>query len=823
MRLLRIACLFIFIFFVCASANAQTGTAVHRELTAVRTNKKIIIDGDIGDSAWRSAAIVNDFTEWQPTFGKQEDPSNETEFYLLYDDDAIYVAGFCHEATNDSISKELVGRDVLGVNDFAGVLFDTYNDQINGFGYYVTPLGEQYDAKYSSVGEDGTWNSVYESQAKIIKGGWTFEMRIPYSAIRFAKKHIQTWGVQFIRRRNKTGSRVVWNPRDPSIGAYVFAQAGLLNGITDIKPPLRLSFVPYLSTYADHYPYNDPNIKNWSTSVNGGMDVKYGINQAFTLDMTLVPDFGQVQSDNNVLNLTPFEIKYTEYRTFFTEGTELFSKGNLFYSRRIGGEPMHYYDVYNDLGSTEIVKENPGMTKLINATKISGRTSSGLGIGFFNALSSATYATIEDTATKKIRTEQTSPLTNYNILVLDQSLKNNSSISLIRTTTIRKGNDYSANVTAGLWDIYDKKNTYEFFGQTAFSQLLGYSSDEKDMNGYSHSITFAKPGGLFNFNVFQYLTDDKYSQNDMGYATNNNFFDNGFFLGRRWLKPTSWYYNLYYNFNFYYSQRFRPNAFQYIDVNTNINGQLKNLWNFFFYFDVISHQNDFYEPRVAGRVYSVPYSYVTDVNVTTDPTKKYYTSVEIAYRHVPKFNGNYADINLTNQYRFNKKLTVSLSNSMQIRNNNVGHVYDTAYASDASEHIYFGMRNRLTLENILNIKYNFTNTMGLSFRTRHYWSRVKYSQFYELNNDGSLAATDKLFGNENVNFFNIDMLYTWQFALGSFINISWKNSIVNEDDAAMYGYMKNLSNTLTAPQNNNFSIKVIYYLDYLNLKKKRTA
>jgi len=127
------------------------------------------------------------------------------------------------------------------------------------------------------------------------------------------------------------------------------------------------------------------------------MDVKYGINQAFTLDMTLIPDFGQVQSDNQVLNLTPFEVKYNENRSFFTEGTELFGKGNLFYSRRIGGKPLHYYDVGNQLKPGETIARNPQGTRLINATKVSGRTSSGLGIGVFNAITNTQYATIDYT------------------------------------------------------------------------------------------------------------------------------------------------------------------------------------------------------------------------------------------------------------------------------------------------------------------------------------------------------------------------------------------------------------------------------------------
>ena len=409
----------------CISMYAQTTEKVVKKIAAVRTTQKIKIDGDLTDSAWLSAPIATDFIEWRPTFGNTEDPKNRTEVRILYDNNAIYIAGYAHEASPDSITKELVGRDVVGVNDFVGVMFDTYNDKINGFGYYVTALGEQFDAKYSSNGEDGSWNSVFESNAKLQADGWTFEMKIPYGAIRFGNTKIQDWGINITRRRSKSGKQLMWSPTDPANGGNFLAQFGLWTGIQDIKAPIRLSFSPYLSTYANHFPYNKPGVKNTTTSINGGMDVKYGINQAFTLDMTLVPDFGQVQSDNQVLNLTPFEVQFNENRTFFTEGTELFGKGNLFYSRRIGGTPLHLGKVNGQLQAGETIGKNPVETRLLNASKISGRTSKGLGIGVFNAVTKAQHASIEVNG-KEVRQFETNPLTNYNIIVFDQSLKNNS-------------------------------------------------------------------------------------------------------------------------------------------------------------------------------------------------------------------------------------------------------------------------------------------------------------------------------------------------------------------------------------------------------------
>ena len=422
---------------------------VPKQLPANRTNKSVKIDGIIDDEAWKDAAVMTDLIEFRPTVGAVENPATKTVSYLMYDDQGIYFGGYCYERTKDSIAMELTGRDGFGTNDYIGLIFDTYYDKQNGFEYFITPLGEQWDAKMSnSGGEDFSWNAVWKSNAVIHKNGWSFEMFIPYSAIRFGKKDVQNWGMNITRRRRKTEQQYTWNPINPNVNGFL-TQEALWTGISNIKPPLRLQFSPYFSTYINHYPNPAAGEKEWTSSVNGGMDVKYGINQAFTLDATLIPDFGQVQSDNRVLNLTPFEVKYTENRPFFTEGTELFNKGNLFYARRIGIDPVLLHSTGEYSGANDKMIKNPAQSKLINATKVSGRTAKGLGIAVLNAVTKTRYATLEDQVTKTTRDVVIDPLTNYNVLVLDQTLKNNSSISLVNTNVWRSGKDYDANVTAG--------------------------------------------------------------------------------------------------------------------------------------------------------------------------------------------------------------------------------------------------------------------------------------------------------------------------------------------------------------------------------------
>jgi hypothetical protein len=305
----------------CSPLFSQTAS---KTLSAKRTTSSFKIDGKLDEAAWKETIPATGFVEWRPNFGAIEDETTKTEIYLLYDNTAIYIAGYCHEKSRDSVSKELVGRDKIGVSDYVGIIFDTYFDKINGVGFYVTPLGEQFDAKYSTTfGEDGSWNAVWDSEAEVVNDGWTFEMKIPYSALRFVSKENQTWGLNITRNRKKVGRQFMWNPVDPKVNGFI-NQEGSWSGIEKIDAPIRLSLSPYFSTYLNHYPAKTAGVKDWTTSINGGMDVKYGISDAFTLDMTLIPDFGQVQSDNQVLNLSPFEVRYNENRSFFTEGTELF-------------------------------------------------------------------------------------------------------------------------------------------------------------------------------------------------------------------------------------------------------------------------------------------------------------------------------------------------------------------------------------------------------------------------------------------------------------------------------------------------------------------
>ncbi|WP_432711993.1 DUF5916 domain-containing protein [Pedobacter sp.] len=783
-----------------------------KKLPAVRTLTSPKIDGILDDAEWNNVPIATGFIENNPTPGRVETEDRRTEVKIIYDDKAIYVAARMY-ANPDSVAHEIMTRDQIGNSDYFGILFDSFLDGINGNGFYVTAAGTQFDAKYSQGGnEDANWNAVWESEVKLDDKGWTLELKIPYAALRFSSKDIQNWGLNLLRRRAMENSQTFWNFLDPKINGLM-NQSGLLEGLKDIQAPLRLSFSPYISSYVNHYPNNIPGIKNTTTSFNGGMDVKYGINNSFTLDMTLIPDFGQVQSDNRILNLTPFEVKFDENRSFFTEGTELFNKGDLFYSRRIGASPSFFKEI--TLKEGEKITKSPQESKVLNATKISGRTAKGLGIGIFNAITNTMYAEVEDEQGNK-REIESQPLTNYNVLVLDQSLKNNSSVSVINTNVLRQGSSDDANVSAFLFVLNDKKNKYYLNGAGKMSYLTNHSAEGNE-TGYFYEAETGKQSGNFTWSYNQKFADRVYDPSDMGFFTNNNFLDQTAILHYNIYKPGKWYNTFRSYMLINYSRRYKPAAYQNVGVEIGPYVQFKNLWSAELELNWKAEGNDFYESR-NGQLYKTPASYGATLYVNPNRAKAYNFGGNIGFSKQDLFDGKTYYFYFFQNLRFSDKLSIGLDLYYEPSYAQVG------WVAFKEQQTLFSKYNRNTVENSFDAKYSFTNKMGINLRARHYWSDRRNDSFYVLNSTGTLSdyAGATVSGTDrNYNVFNIDLIYTWQFAPGSELSMTYKNISESSDNYYTKRYSSNLDHILSGPQNNSLSVKMLYYLDYLDLKKKR--
>jgi len=842
-----------------AAANAPK-----RQLQAVRISTPPKLDGVLDEAVWQTAPAAGEFIELEPTPGRPE--KHPTEVRVLYDDNAIYVGARMHDISQDSILRELSQRDDIGNSDWFGVWFDTYHDQLNGYSFIVTPGGVQVDSRYSPAGgEDGNWNAVWESRTALQGTDWVAELRIPYSAIRFSGAPEQLWGLNFGRQRRSTRQKFFWNPIRKQVDGFV-NQWGELTGLRDLKPPLRLSLTPYVSAYVNHYPYNLAGVRNTRTSFNGGADLKWGINESFTLDATLVPDFGQVQSDNQVLNLTPFEVQYNENRGFFTEGTELFNKGGLFYSRRVGATPLGFYDVPAQLraGSRgadgqrlpgEFIAENPGVTRLLNATKVSGRTSKGLGVGVFNALSNNVYATVQDSISGARRAVLTQPFSNYNIVVLDQSLKHNSYVSLVNTNVTRAGQTYDANVTGGLFRLANKATSYAVEGGVFYSRrrgkAFGGETEIDNRDGYKYRLNVGKVSGNFNWSLEQGVESHTYDPNDLGLLFANNSIQQSVNLG----------YNIYHPFwkvnrlNTFFSSNYtlleQPRRYQDFNVVAGANTTFtKTFITTGFNVDAAPLTRDFFDPRVSpiGRYYvRKPANTGLSGFISTDYRKQLALDVRAGSRLFAADGDRTGRYNfalvLAPRYRVNDKLNFRYEVSYERRRNQIGYAgglssgeaRDQPFRAAFGEDVLLGRRNVTTVSNTLNAAYTFSNRMSFTLRLRHYVSNVHYRDFSRLRPDGveTAAETDATpvapalayarNRDNTFNAFNIDAVYAWWFAPGSQVNIVWKNASALPflADEATPLYFSNLANTLNTPHNNSLSIKVLYYLDYLALRPHR--
>lgn len=818
--------------------SAAETPAPKRSLEAVRLTQAIRLDGDLNEAEWQRAPVTSDFVETRPHPGLPE--RHKTEVRILYDDAALYVGAIMHDVAPDSILRELAKRDNFATSDFFGVFIDPYRDGLNGYGFFVTPSGVQMDARYSNGGdndgEDFSWNAVWDARAALRGTDWVVEMRLPYSAIRFAAAPEQTWGVNFMRQRKSTNQGLFWNQVKPKVNGFV-NQWGLLTGLHDLRPPLRLALTPYVSGYVNHYPYNQIGVKNTNTTFNGGMDVQLGLSDAFTLNSTLVPDFGQVQSDNVVLNLSPFEVRYNENRPFFLEGTELFNKGNFFYSRRVGATPLGFYDVENRLQSGERLLKNPGESRLYNATKISGRTKSNLGVGVFNAVTRPIYAEAEGDEGRH-RKLLTQPLTNYNIVVLDQALPHNSYVSFVNTNTMRQGSTYDANLAGGLFRLANKTNSYALTGKGSWSHRRGrqFGSEAKidDPNGYSYYLEAGKVSGTWTGNVYHETLSDHYNPNDLGLLFANNSHTDGFNLNYNHPDPI-WRVN---NFNLwsggYLSRLYQPGLFQelsfYAGGNTTFT---KSFTTIGFNLNLTPvERRDYFEPRTEplGRYWlPVPASGLVEGWISTDYRKKLALDVNWGYRRF--WNAPHPrqsiDLTIMPRYRFSNQLSLRHTLEIYERQNMEG--YPGGFDSSTSDSAYVGQvlmgrRRQHTVINTTQLTYIFTNRMSLSFRARHYFSAAVYRDFFQLKEGGVREQTDYA-RNRDVTFnaFNIDAVFSWWFAPGSEMSLVWKDAIYTSDqaDQITVPYFSNLQSTLNAPQNNSVSVKILYYLDYLSLLRRR--
>lgn len=768
------------------------------------------IDGILNDEVWQNAEEAKDFTQFKPEMGVMDTLGIKTIVKITYDDDAIYFAAYLHDDP-EKIMRQMTTRDDFGQSDFFGIIINPNNDAQNDTEFFIFPSGNQADAIANpSIGEDFGWNAVWESQVNLVEDGWIIEVKIPYMSLRFSNENVQTWGLQFHRNFSRTSSQYSWNPIDRTKGNFGLYH-GEIKQLENIEPPTRLSFYPFTSGLINTFDGKT------ETDLNFGLDVKYGITENFTLDATLVPDFSQAGFDNLELNLGPFEQTFSEQRQFFTEGVDLFNKGDLFFSRRIGSSPTGEAE----LNENEKIENYPSSVKVLNAIKVSGRTKNGLGIGVFNAITEKTNAVIRDTVSGSIREDVVEPISNYNILVIDQQFNKNSSISLINTNVTRSGNFRDANVTGLIFDINNKRNTYNVQGEAKMSNL---NLADSTSTGYSSFFRIRKTHGNLRYSFDHSYADTKYDINDLGLIYRNNFNDFGIDISYQIFEPTKTFNNYFINTYVNYKRLANPNVFTGKEFGMRFDAQTTKLNDFGggISFEA-GQQFDYFEPRTPGRYFIYENKLSSDLWYSSNYNNAFAYDFNIGAAALFENNRDTSEywFGISPRFRFNDKFLIDYAFDFSKDFN------DRGFTGNINDDILFGERDRQTLINSISANYTFNPFHGLSLTFRNYWTIVNYdTTLFTLEENGRLSQDsghmiDDLETDPNINYntWNLDLNYSWQFAPGSFLTALYRNQLFHVNNDSINSYGGSLETLFNQPIQNTFSLRVQYFIDYNVIKK----
>lgn len=759
------------------NGDAQGVQSVRKLASAVRIVGAIQIDGNLNDEGWKNLVVARDFQELSPRPGSL--PQFDTEVRFGYDDAALYIGARMWDDAPDSILHQLSERDRLANTDEFGIWFSTFDDGLNAVRFATTPDGVQVDEQLSPDNNDQSWDAVWDVACSIDSSGWIAEFRIPWMAFRFPEQKEQAWGMNMYRTLRRQREESVWNPMDPT--QKLLNQGGLIQGISEIDPPLRLSLFPYLSAYGI------TSDGETASTYNGGMDMKVGIGNAFTLDMTLIPDFGQVVTDALVLNLSPFELRFDENRQFFKEGTELFNKTGTFYSRRMGEEG-----------------------RLLNATKISGRTRGGTGLGLLQSVATA---------------EADTSLVSYTVAVVDQNLPNNGYATTSGTMVVREGDGYDAWVQAAEFELRNHDNSWGLAGNAALNKKFNAAPGDDD-EGHSYGIGVQKISGNFTFDAGHFLESESYDPNDLGFLTAPNEISSYVTFNYRTYEPRGRFNRLRAFVSLNHDQIETPRTFNKWNVELGGRATTRdfNSWNLNLEIQPIEG-NDVFSSRIDGLTWKEPGWYAIESWFSSDYRK--ILALDLGSSHG---SGNaYRDWNertlrLAPRLRISDKAMLTYVWKIIERKNERGWLMVDSLGGSALESVW-GSRNNVERTQVLNFTYIFSNRMSLSTRIRHSWSQVRYNHFYTLPGSGVLEriptdATPQILQNGmhdvNYNAWSIDMVYRWIFAPGSEINVVWKNQLLQDDVGLPLPetYGQNFERMIESGFYNSLSIRLIMFLDY---------
>ncbi|MFI1744473.1 DUF5916 domain-containing protein [Thalassobellus sediminis] len=754
-----------------------------------------VIDGVMNFEEWSKVDWADNFTQRIPNEGDK--PSQDTKFKVLYDAKNIYIGIRSFDTQPDSIVKRLGRRDSFQ-GDWVEVNIDSYHDLRTGFSFTITSAGVKGDEFISNNGNnwDSSWNPIWYTKVSHDDKGWTAEMKIPLTQLRFGKGEEQLWGFQVQRYFFRKNERSFWQHMPQKINGWV-SNFGELHGLKNIEPQKQIEIQPYTVARFETFeevaknPFEDGR----DAKISVGLDGKIGVTNDLTLDFTINPDFGQVEADPAAIALDGFQLFFREQRPFFVENKNIFDyrfsrtnsgntfgNDNLFYSRRIGRSPQHASDLNDDEFA-----EAPENTTILGAAKFSGKTKNGWSIGVLESITAKETAEIDNLGER--RKETVEPFTNYFVGRLQKDFNDrNTFVGGIFTATNRnleehleflhkaaytggfdfkhqwkerswylQGNMVLSHVEGSKEAILETQESIVHLFQRTDNEHLEVDPDRTSLTGTGGRLQLGKGSGNFIFEGGFTWRSPELELNDIGFQRQADDFRHNFWMGYRWRKPFGIFRNIGVNYNHFSAWDFEGNHNR---IEWNINGfaQLKSNWRFNTGFQI--------KPKLfsntalrGGPRFKNSDEFSNWININTDNRKK----VQFNFNSFMSFGqentwSNY-ELNLGATYRPLDAMSISINPGYSRNINKVQYVDQLDFGS--SKRYITGNIDQQTLSASIRLNYTLNPNLTIQYYAQPFISSGRYNRFNYVNNPiaKKLAGRITEFSESQIAFDALDEVY----------------------------------------------------------------
>jgi hypothetical protein len=763
-------------------------------ITQKLTSKPPVIDGKSDDECWKQVTWAGDFVQFQP----YEDslPSQKTTFAILYDDNNLYVDIKSYDNEPDKINKRISRRDEDD-GDWAGIIIDSYEDKLTGFSFCVTAAGSKIDAIFTNDNsQDGSWDPIWYVKTTTDAEGWNAEMRIPLSQLRFTKKNNYEWGLdvaRFVFRKNELS---LWKPLHKSSNKTV-SDFGILEGISNISPKKDIELFPFALGKVTHSEKEEGNpfATGKENSFSAGLDGKISLTNDLTLNMTVNPDFGQVEADPSQVNLSAFESFFPEKRPFFIEGRNIFnfrmtsndgdgSSTGMFYSRRIGRNP-HFAP---DLNDNEYAR-TPDKTNILGAFKLSGKTRKGTSIGLLESFTQRESADLDIAGVRSKYPVE--PFTNYVVARVEQDIdKGNTIIGGIFTATNRDINSENfitlpaSAYTGGVnMTRYWKNKNYFFTFRGIFSNIHGSTdaitelqtsathnfqrpdathlkvdSSRTSLSGHGGTLEFGKFGGG-HIRALSWITwsSPGLDFNDLGFMQQSDNIQQVAYVGYNEWQPKHFYNSYDFGGDFYTVWNFAgQNVYRGLEMNGNL--QLKNYYSIFSGFNLQGNSLSAYDLR-GGPMLKAPPNFSYRIGIDSDQRKKLQMSLFLMKRWSEYDNSTMSTVQYSLTYKPINTVSISLSPEYSVSQENLQYI--TTIEGNGPDKYVMGRLKSKQLSLSARINVGITPDMSIQYYGQPFFFSGAYSHLKVITDPDASVYADRFheYTNSELQYDNESAVY----------------------------------------------------------------